>query len=273
MPGIRSVHTNYVPEGVLTFTPFCLAHGSIRLVQPEAELARSSPARGHMSLDVGEATRQLRKDKTAILQCIDGKLYYLRGINDHEAIGEPVDGGGQKTHLLESIRQVTDYDSDEDGLLKDPRVTHAKRQRVVASSSTSLTRSGSSSVSDGQPTACDQMLRMAFPFVSPHGTAKLEASLRLLEKYELVCQGDDYADPECLATNSEALQYARARAVVKGLTWSLGASLESRGRESTILRLEAEPYLGRSNATKIVDIFLTGTCKRSEQPAGPRKSA
>ena len=58
------------------------------------------------------------------------------------------------------------------------------------------------------------MLCKAFTYRDPpYETAELERSLRLLEKFELVCQGDDFADPECMATNSEALMYARARAV------------------------------------------------------------
>ena len=56
----------------------------------------------HMSLDVAEATRQLNKDKTAIVQCADGMLCYLRGITDNEAVGEPLDGGNARTHLLAS---------------------------------------------------------------------------------------------------------------------------------------------------------------------------
>ena len=76
-----------------------------------------------MALDVGEATRQLRKDKTAIVQCVNGELYYLRGINDHEAVVvEPLDGGDERTHQLANLRQVTGYDSDEDGL-----ITQAKK--------------------------------------------------------------------------------------------------------------------------------------------------
>ena len=84
-----------------------------------------------MSLDVGEATRQLNKDKTAIVQCADGELCYLRSIEDHEAVGEPLDGGNERTHATASLRLVTGYDSDEEGLLKDPRVANAKRQRVA----------------------------------------------------------------------------------------------------------------------------------------------
>ena len=217
-----------------------------------------------MSLDVGEATRQLGKDKTAIVQSADGELHYLRDINEVEAVGEPLDGGDERTHPIASLRQVTGYDSDEDGLVKDPRVANAKRQRTVAgSSSSALIQQPSAATAFKGTTAAELMLRKAFPLVSPHGTAELEAALRLLEKYELVCQGDDYADPECLATNSEALQYARARAAVKGLTWSISASLESRGRERTLERLKAEPFLGESNARKIVDIVQTGTCERT----------
>ena len=73
-------------------------------------------------------------------------------------------------------------------------------------------------------------------------------------------------------TNSEALQYARARAVVKGLTWSLTASLESSGPQHTIKRLMKEPFLGESNATKIVSILQTGTHGTPPTPHGPPPS-
>jgi hypothetical protein len=125
-----------------------------------------------MSLDVGEAKRQLSKDKTAIVQYADGELYYLRGITDFEAIGEPLEGGDERRHLLASVWQVTGYDSDEEGLVKDPRVTKAKRQRVVAGSSSSMhQRSGSSisvlpavaAVQAKQPTGCEQMVSKGFP--------------------------------------------------------------------------------------------------------------
>lgn len=213
------------------------------------------------SLDVSEATKQLRKEKTTIVQCARGALYYLRDIKDSEAVCEPLDGGDESTHTLASLWQVTGYDSDEDGLARDPRVTNIKRQRTSAGSSCSaLILQPSSALTaaiDKEPTAAERMLRKAFPLVSPHGTAHLEKALRELEKYELVCQGDDYADPECLATNSEALQYARANAVVKGLTWSISASLASRGRGRTLERLKAEPFLGESNARKVLDIVET----------------
>lgn len=230
---------------------------------------------GDTSFDVEEATRQLNNYKTAVVQCADGELCFLRSINQEEAVGEPLDGGDERTLPITALRQVTGYDSDEDGLLRDQKVTNAKRQRTVAgSSSTALVHQSSSLTADAASerklSASEQMLRMAFPLISAHGTAELEASLRLLEKYELVCQGDDYADPECLATNSEALQYARARAAVKGLPWSLGASLKQRGPQRTIDRLKAEPYVGSSNARKIVDILQTGTCERSA-PARPRR--
>ena len=219
------------------------------------------------SLDVSEATKQLRKEKTTIVQCARGALYYLRDIKDSEAVCEPLDGGDESTHTLASLWQVTGYDSDEDGLARDPRVTNIKRQRTSAGSSCSaLILQPSSALTaaiDKEPTAAERMLRKAFPLVSPHGTAHLEKALRELEKYELVCQGDDYADPECLATNSEALQYARANAVVKGLTWSISASLASRGRGRTLERLKAEPFLGESNARKVLDIVETGTCGRT----------
>ena len=215
-----------------------------------------------MLLDVGEATRQLNKDKTAIVQCADGELCFLRDINESEAVGEPLDGGGEKTQPTASLRLLTGYDSDEDGLRRVELVTNAKRQRIVPSSSSVLTRQ-SVAANDKEPSAVERMLRKAFPLVGPYDTVALEKSLRLLERYELVCQGDDYADPEFKGTNSEALQYARARAVVKSLEWSIRESLEADGREGTIKRLMEEPFIGTSTATKIVDIFETGTCQRT----------
>ena len=88
-----------------------------------------------MLLNVDEATRELRKDKTAIVQsCADGVRYYLRDIGESTAVVQPLDGGGEREHPLSSLRQVTGYDSDEDGLLSEvaPRATHAKRQRAGA---------------------------------------------------------------------------------------------------------------------------------------------
>jgi len=80
-------------------------------------------------LDVDEATRQLHKAKTAIVQCSDGTLYYLRGIDAGGAVVQPLHDGGERTHPLSRLRQLTGYDSDEVGLLDDPRVSLAKRQR------------------------------------------------------------------------------------------------------------------------------------------------
>ena len=218
-----------------------------------------------MLLDVDEAIRQLRKSKTVVVQCTDGELCFLREINETKAVGERLGGGGKRLHATASLVQVTCYDSDEESLAKDPSLAGAKRRRTTDSSSL-LTHQSSSSTSAATkkaPTAAEQMLCKAFPFTGLHGTLQLEGLLRLLEKFELVCQGDDYADPECTVTNSEALQYARARAVVKGLTWSLEESLKALGRQKTIERLTTEPFLGISNATKIVDIFTTATCERT----------
>ena len=213
------------------------------------------------ALDVSEATRALRKDKTAIVQCADGQLCFLRDVTESEVQCEPLDGGEERTLPTASLKLLTGYDSDEDGLKKDV----GKRQRT-APHSTSAGPS-SSALTSATPakerTAVERMLCKAYPFVSPHGTAELEASLRHLEKFELVLQGDDWADKECLATNSEALQYARARAVVKGLTWSLSSSLKARGPMLTIQRLMDEPFVGESNATKIVELLKTGTCQRT----------
>ena len=80
-------------------------------------------------LDVDEATRQLHKAKTAIVQCSDGTLYYLRGIDAGGAVVQPLHDGGERTHPLSRLRQLTGYDRDEVGLLDDPRVSLAKRQR------------------------------------------------------------------------------------------------------------------------------------------------
>ena len=170
-----------------------------------------------MALDVGEAARQLRSEKTAVVQCADGELCFLREVNESEAVGEPLDGGDERTHATATLRQVTGYDSDEDGLRSDGRVakaraTNAKRPRPALDSPAThrahaLARP---SAADRERSAVERMLCKAFPHVGPFGTAELEAALRELEKYELVCQGDDYADVECLSTNSEALQ-ARER--------------------------------------------------------------
>ena len=211
-----------------------------------------------MPLDVREASRQLQRSKTAVVQCADGTLLLLRQINESVAVGELLHGGGDRAHPTASLQLVTAYDSDEDSLVKDSRVTLAKRPRTIGSSSCIMDATAGKEL-----TAVEQMLCKAFPDVGPFGTSALEKALRKLEKFELACQGDDWADPECKATNTEALQYARARAVVKGLSWSLRESLQARGRTGTIERLMEEPFLGKSNATKIVEIFQTGTCQRT----------
>ena len=48
-------------------------------------------------LDVGEAANELRKSKTVVVQCAGGELCFLRNINERDAVGEPITGGGVRT--------------------------------------------------------------------------------------------------------------------------------------------------------------------------------
>jgi DNA polymerase mu len=63
---------------------------------------------------------------------------------------------------------------------------------------------------------------MRFPECGPN--ADVAKALRKLEKYEIACQGDDHADKEHKATNSEALLYARAAAVTSALSTRNGSN-------------------------------------------------
>jgi hypothetical protein len=51
-----------------------------------------------MPLDVREASRQLQRSKTAVVQCADGTLLLLRQINESVAVGELLHGGGDRAH-------------------------------------------------------------------------------------------------------------------------------------------------------------------------------
>ena len=116
-------------------------------------------------LDVREATRQLSRHKTAVVLCADGELCFLRDINESEAVAETLEGGHERRYPPSSLQLVTGYDSDEDGLMNDQKVTRVKRQRTSAGSgfSSSSTLAHRSSAVTGAPadpqrTAVEQML-------------------------------------------------------------------------------------------------------------------
>ena len=85
---------------------------------------------------------------------------------------------------------------------------------------------------DAERKSVDALLRRRFPdscvacalqrkSCSERCNGAVASQLRKLSSFEIVCQGDDWADAEHCAINSEALNYARAAAVVKSLEWSV----------------------------------------------------
>lgn len=110
---------------------------------------------------------------------------------------------------------------------------------------------------DGE--AVYQALQRRFPEDGPN--AAIAKALRRCEKYEIACQGDDHADKEHKACNSEALMYARAAAVATGLEWSVRDFATAYGEAATIKRLLDEPFLGKMRAQQIHDLATSGTCQ------------
>mmetsp|Transcript_38953 Transcript_38953/g.125101 ORF Transcript_38953/g.125101 Transcript_38953/m.125101 type:complete len:609 (+) Transcript_38953:16-1842(+) len=165
---------------------------------------------------------------------------------------------GVKKSVRESNLVATgEYDSD-DGW----NVTCvAKRPRLPGSGGGSLatTSTPAAAVQRGYSTSQVFLaLTRRFPLVGRH--PEIVDALRELERYEIACQGDDHADREFQRCNSEALEYARAAAVVCGLEWSLGEEIGRSGRAGAVALLEKEPYIGKFRAGQIVDLFQTGTC-------------
>mmetsp|Transcript_25075 Transcript_25075/g.80170 ORF Transcript_25075/g.80170 Transcript_25075/m.80170 type:complete len:609 (+) Transcript_25075:97-1923(+) len=165
---------------------------------------------------------------------------------------------GVKKSVRESNLVATgEYDSD-DGW----NVTCvAKRPRLPGSGGGSLatTSTPAAAVQRGYSTSQVFLaLTRRFPLVGRY--PEIVDALRELERYEIACQGDDHADREFQRCNSEALEYARAAAVVCGLEWSLGEEIGRSGRAGAVALLEKEPYIGKFRAGQIVDLFQTGTC-------------
>uniref|UniRef100_A0A6V2WX53 Uncharacterized protein n=1 Tax=Emiliania huxleyi TaxID=2903 RepID=A0A6V2WX53_EMIHU len=167
-----------------------------------------------------------------------------------------------KSGVKKSVRESNlvaagEYDSD-DGW----NVTCvAKRPRLPGSGGGSLatTSTPAAAVQRGYSTSQVFLaLTRRFPLVGRY--PEIVDALRELERYEIACQGDDHADREFQRCNSEALEYARAAAVVCGLEWSLGEEIGRSGRAGAVALLEKEPYIGKFRAGQIVDLFQTGTC-------------
>jgi DNA polymerase mu len=117
--------------------------------------------------------------------------------------------------------------------------------------------------SDAAPARSSELfkaLSRRFPIVNADPMCNsVAAALRQLDKYEIAVQGDDYDDRDCQKTNTEALQYARCAGVVQGLGWSLTDALRQ-SNPPLRQRLEGEPYIGSSQARKIMQLATTGTC-------------
>ena len=84
------------------------------------------------------------------------------------------------------------------------------------------------------------------------------------EKYEIACQGDDHADKELRATNSEALLYSRAAAVIAGQEECLRATRQRLGDARFNAWLATLPFIGANRARQISEILTSGTCEALE---------
>ena len=131
----------------------------------------------------------------------------------------------------------------------------------------------------------DALLRRRFPdgcvacalqrkSCSERCNGAVASQLRKLSSFEIVCQGDDWADAEHCAINSEALNYARAAAVVKSLEWSVADVARTAGSLETQARLKREPFMGELRAKVAYELATTGSCQqlcsfeRGQPPVG-----
>ena len=103
-----------------------------------------------------------------------------------------------------------------------------------------------------------QMYPLHHPKDSTHD--EVAEKLRLMEKYEIALQGDDWADKDERMTNTEALSYAKAAASVMAMTRSL-TDLCRRGRAEARQELQKEPAIGDFRSGQIYDLAQTGTCQ------------
>jgi hypothetical protein len=145
-------------------------------------------------------------------------------------------------------------DSDEEGEEEVTRQLMAKRQRL-RSPAPSAPAMGST----------ERVLTYSFP-----ESRGLEANSNIVkvfkqcEKFEIACQGDDHADKELRATNSEALLYSRAAAVIAGQDKCLHATRQRMGESDFNAWLATLPFIGVNRAKQISEILTSGTCEALE---------
>ena len=146
-------------------------------------------------------------------------------------------------------------ESDEEWEMRQPEAAADGARSSIVGTSKRQRRCRESTAHD----AVYRALCMRFPEHGPN--AEVARALRRLEKFELACQGDDHADKEHRATNSEALLYARAAAVAAGAEWSIRELAQSRGEASAVRRLQELPFIGSFRAAQMVELAVRGTCQ------------
>ena len=145
-------------------------------------------------------------------------------------------------------------DSDEEGEEEVMRQLMVKRQRL-RSTAPCAPAMGST----------ERVLTYSFP-----ESRGLEANSNVVkifkqcEKYEIACQGDDHADKELRATNSDALLYSRAAAVIAGQEECLRATRQRLGDAGFNAWLATLPFIGANRARQISEILTSGTCEALE---------
>ena len=145
-------------------------------------------------------------------------------------------------------------DSDEEGEEEVMRQLMVKRQRL-RSTAPCAPAMGST----------ERVLTYSFP-----ESRGLEANSNVVkifkqcEKYEIACQGDDHADKELRATNSEALLYSRAAAVIAGQEECLRATRQRLGDAGFNAWLATLPFIGANRARQISELLTSGTCEALE---------
>ena len=149
-------------------------------------------------------------------------------------------------------------DSDEEGEEEVTRQLKAKRQRLLS------VHSGASP-SAPMMGSTERVLMLSFPESRGlEANSCIVKAFKQCEKFEIACQGDDHADKELRATNSEALLYSRAAAVVAGQERCLHATRQRIGESSFNAWLATLPFIGANRAKQISEILTSGTCEALE---------
>ena len=147
-------------------------------------------------------------------------------------------------------------DSDEEGEEELIRQLTAKRQRLQ-----------SSTVAPRVPPMGSTELVLTYSFPESRGLEANSCIVKVFkqcEKFEIACQGDDHGDPELRATNSEALLYSRAAAVVAGQESCLRATRQRMGEKRFLVWLATLPFIGANRAKQCSEILTSGTCEALE---------